>query len=171
MGSISFTTNPYTAHLLAQLPPGRVDDVAIAAFVADWDRLEAFVIRVFRAGAAGAEDASEWVDLRTGLDAQYDAVADPLAPHWALALVSGERCAEDPFRSLLAVPTASAFVDNRTAMRTLPAAREALNRWLVALKAGNADIDADVVPLVTPPAAPPAPARPSSAGTWTDPAA
>lgn len=132
MTSISPTTNPYTAHLLAQLPPGG-DDAALAAFVADWDRLETLVIRVFRAGAAGAEDAAEWAELRASLAAPLDAFAADLARHWPLTSVAGEPCAVDPFRALVDVPTAETFVANWGAMQTLPAAREAMNRWLVAM--------------------------------------
>lgn len=125
--------NPYTAHLLAQLPPGGDNAAALAAFVADWDRLETLVIRVFRAGAAGAADAAEWAALRASLAAPCRAFADDLARHWPLTRVAGEPCAVDPFRALIDVPTAGAFVANWGAMQTLPAAREALNRWLVAL--------------------------------------
>lgn len=159
------TMNPYTAHLQSLLPPGRAEDIALAEFVAGWDHVEAFVIRVFRANIADSADASEWDELRRALAARHAAFADILAVHWPLALVAGERCAADPFRALLDVATASSFVANRTAMQTLPAAREALNRWLVALA------DDAVDPPVTPPAAPPAPARPTSAGTSTGPAA
>lgn len=129
-------TNPYTAHLLAQLPPGRGDDAGLAAFVADWDRLETFVIRVFRAGAAGAEDAAEWASLRASLAAPLDAFTADLAAHWPLTRVAGQPCAADPFRALLETPAAGSFVGDWAAMQTLPAAREALNRWLVARGAG-----------------------------------
>lgn len=130
-------TNPYTAHLLAQIPPGGGDAVAIADFVADWDRLETLVIRVFRAGAAGAADAAEWAALRASLAAPYGAFADDLARHWPLTRVAGEPCAVDPFHALVDVPMAGTFVANWGAMQTLPAAREALNRWLVALGANG----------------------------------
>lgn len=159
------TMNPYTAHLQSLLPPGRGDDIVLAEFVAGWDRVEAFVIRVFRANIADGADASEWDELRRALAARYAAFADTLAVYWPHALVAGERCTADPFRAVLDVATASSLVANRTAMQTLPAARETLNRWLVVLA------DDAVDPPVTPPAAPPAPARPTSEGTSTGPAA
>ncbi|MEO8083880.1 MAG: hypothetical protein ABI780_08665 [Ardenticatenales bacterium] len=139
--TMSPSTNPYTAHLLAQLPPapprpGDVDVAAIAAFVADWDRLETLVIRVFRAGAAGAEDAAAWTPLRASLAASYPPFAADLAAHWPLTRVAAQPCAADPFRSLLDIPSAAAIVGDWAAMQTLPSAREALNRWLVAMAAG-----------------------------------
>ncbi|MFN8423133.1 MAG: hypothetical protein U0470_06980 [Anaerolineae bacterium] len=109
MTSTSPATNPYTAHLLAQLPPGG-GAVAIAAFVADWDRLETLVIRVFRAGAAGAEDAAS--GRRCASLAAPCRAFDDLAHHWPLTRVAGEPCAVDPFRALVDVPIAGTFVAN-----------------------------------------------------------
>ncbi len=129
--------NPITAELLARLAERRPGDAAaLAPFVAAWDRLEALVIDVYRAGRADRADEAAWAALRASIAAAYDAVAGPLAEHWPQALAAGRPCSADPFRALLDAPSAAAFVDNRAAMQTLPAAREALNRLLVALAEG-----------------------------------
>jgi len=131
--------NPFTAELLARLAERRAGDAAaLAPFVAAWDRLEALVIDVYRAGRAGRADEAAWTALRTSIAAAYDGVAAPLAAHWPRVRAAGRPCAADPFRALLDVPAAAAFVGNRAAMQTLPAAREALNRLLVALAEGGA---------------------------------
>lgn len=125
--------NPFTAELLARLAERRaVDAAALAPFVAAWDRLEALVIDVYRAGRAGRADEAAWAALRPSLAAAYDGIAAPLAAHWPRVRAGGRPCATDPFRTLLETPSAAAFVGNRAAMQTLPAAREALNRLLVA---------------------------------------
>lgn len=130
--------NPFTAELLARLSERRADDAAaLAPFVDGWDRLESLVIDVYRAGRADRAAEAAWTALRAPLAAAYDGVAAPLAAHWPRVRAAGRPCAADPFRALLDPPAAAAFVDNRTAMQTLPAAREALNRLLVALAEDN----------------------------------
>lgn len=129
------TTNPFSRFLRAQDNRPRPD---VDAFVAAWDRLETLVIAVYRVGAADAADEAGFAALRAELEGRYAAHAADLAPHWPLV-----RGAEgvDPFRLLLDVPRAETFAANRAALRALPAAREALNRWLVAL-AGEGDGEA-----------------------------
>ena len=46
------------------------------------------------------------------------------------------RLAADPFETLTALPRAADLIDNRRAMQLLPAAREALNRWLLTMGGG-----------------------------------
>lgn len=129
-------TNPFSRFLRAQDDRPRPD---VDAFVAAWDRLETLVIAIYRAGAADAADEADFAALRTELEERYPALAADLAPHWP-----GVRGADgaDPFRLLLEVPRAAAFAGNRAALRALPAAREALNRWLVVLaREGEAEAE------------------------------
>jgi hypothetical protein len=119
--------NPYTQTLVKQLKDNRLVD-----FVAHWDRLEELVIRVYRAKYAAPDDEQEYQVLRSWLLGEYPHWQAVLESYWPLALVAGQPPREDPFTFLLGVPTASSFVRNRSAMTTLPAARQALNQFLQA---------------------------------------
>jgi hypothetical protein len=137
----SEASNPYTRWLRSVTAPpggpaGATSAQAADAFIADWDRLERLVIDVYRRGEADGQDEAEWQWLRGALAGRHEAAA--LAPHWRGVLAGGEALAADPFLDLLALPRAADLVDNRRAMQLLPAAREALNRWLLALGGGGA---------------------------------
>lgn len=125
------TANPFSRFLRARDGRPRPD---VDAFVAAWDRLETLVIAVYRTGAADAADAAGFAALRAELEGRYAALAADLAPFWPEVRGAG---GADPFRLLLGVPHAAALVGNQAALRALPAAREALNRWLVALAEGD----------------------------------
>ncbi|HSO27564.1 MAG TPA: hypothetical protein VLS48_05800, partial [Anaerolineales bacterium] len=58
--------NPYTQTLLSQ-----VDYPQLAAWVEDWDRLEALVIRVYKGEAASPADEDEYRLLRARLQTAY----------------------------------------------------------------------------------------------------
>jgi hypothetical protein len=124
------TGNPYTARLLDGLADAPDE---VTAFVQHWDRVEALVVDVYRRGAAGAEDEAEWRYLRGWLTGRYAALSGPIH-------AADRPEGPDPFRSLLAWPSAGSFAGNRLALGTLPGAREALNGWLLAgaRKAGDA---------------------------------
>jgi hypothetical protein len=118
--------NPFTRSLL-----GQIQDEELAAFVRRWDALEALVIRVYKVGEAGEADLAEHSRLRLVLLEAYPGWRPALDPHWRRARLAGELAREDPFAFLLAVPQAAGFIQNWTAMQTLPAAREALNGYLL----------------------------------------
>ncbi len=118
--------NPVTRRLVDQLGERR-----IARFVARWDALEALVIRVYREKAASPHDETAYARLRRWLHRRYAGRQDALRPYWQAATINDRPLTEDPFLCLLAVERAAGFVDNWPAMQTLPAARQALNEWLV----------------------------------------
>ena len=120
--------NPFTRFLFEQR-----SDQRLASFVADWDSLEALVIRVFKGKMATVEDRAEFSRLQADLRRTYPDWQADLAPLWAAPLraeaqTGGARPSPDPFLDLLETPTAADFVDNWAAMQRLPAAREALNK-------------------------------------------
>jgi hypothetical protein len=115
--------NPFTRFLF-----GQRSDRRLADFIANWDALEALVIRVFKGKMATAVDQAEFARLQDDLNRQYPQWRAALAPLWAEALVGGVRPSSDPFADLLDVQTAADFVGNWAAMQRLPAAREALNK-------------------------------------------
>jgi hypothetical protein len=125
--------NPFTRFLRSRLrgePPG------LRAFIEHWDALESLVINTYRAGVADAETERVYAELRAWLAEHYADWAPRLAPFWPKTLEAGAPPPADPFHRLFAPPSAAAFVGNRAAMQTLPAAREALNRYILTLRAG-----------------------------------
>jgi len=118
--------NPFTQSLARELADPAVDD-----FIADWDALEALVVRVYRGGAAGPPDVAEWPGLRARLAASYPAWSPVFAPHWPQTRAGGQTVTADPFLRLMSFARAADIVGDWAAMQTLPAAREALNRMLV----------------------------------------
>jgi ABC-type glycerol-3-phosphate transport system substrate-binding protein len=125
--------NPFTRFLRSRQSsaPAELDE-----FVTRWDALESLVINTYRAGRADAETEAAYAEIRTWLTRHYPAWVEILAPFWREALEAGKPPATDPFARLFAPATASAFVGNRALMQALPAAREALNRYLLTLAPG-----------------------------------
>lgn len=120
--------NPFTRALLKQLKSRDLEQ-----FVAYWDRLENLVIGVYKQMSAGPEEEVEYRAARAWLLKHYPKWRETLRPYWQTAKMAGETAREDPFEALLATPLANGFVGNWQAMQTLPAAREALNEYLVDL--------------------------------------
>ena len=118
--------NPFTRAILR-----RVKNRDLKRFTAYWDRLESLVIRVYKKGAASQAEEAEYRAVRAWLLKSYPKWRAALQPYWQATKVAGEATGEDPFEALLATPQASGFVGNWRAMQTLPAAREALNEYLV----------------------------------------
>lgn len=126
--------NPFTRFLLRRLS-GRKEaqtrDAGLEAFVEHWDALEALVIRVFKAKIADEADAAEHARVRAWLLEYYPAWQAALAAYWTGKRAGGEPIASDPFVWLLAIERAEDFVMNWPAMQMLPAAREALNEFVM----------------------------------------
>lgn len=122
--------NPFTRSLTAGLRNAK-----LAGFVQQWDALEQLVIRVVRAKNASREDEREWTVTREWLVGELPAWSMLFAEHWQGRLIGGEPAQSDPFAALIAYEEARQFVGNQPAMQTLPAAREALNLAIVAVRA------------------------------------
>ena len=131
--------NPFTQSLTRALA-----EPALDAFVAGWDGLEALVVRVYRGGVATPADETEWAVLRPALARAYPAWAKALSSHWPQTRAGGQPVTADPFARLMSFARAAEIVGDWAAMQTLPAAREALNRMLVAR------LDARKPPMRTP---------------------
>jgi hypothetical protein len=119
--------NPFTRFLLGS---GRKEDQALQTFVERWDALEALVIRVFRSKGAETADEAQYQQLRPWLKDNYPRWQERWQPYWQEALVGGLPVAQDPFQRLLTAEKAADFVGDWEAMQYLPAAREALNRYI-----------------------------------------
>lgn len=120
--------NPFTRALLRQ-----VEDRRLIAWVADWDALEALIVQVSKARAAAPHEEAEYMVLRARLSDGYAVWQPALDSYWRRTKIGGEPADHDPFSSLLAIPNAAGFVNNRRALQTLPAAREAINQYLADL--------------------------------------
>lgn len=124
------TGNPFSRALFGWLPP-RARGADRAAFLEHWDALEALVIAVYRAGAARPPDEADYAAIAGWFAEAYPRFRTALAAHWPATRAAGEPVTSDPFAALLGRPSAAAFVGDWAAMQQLPAAREALNRWLL----------------------------------------
>lgn len=120
--------NPFTNALLDAL-----DDPAVSEHVSYWDRAEALIIRVYKTRQASGADGDEWQAVRAWLFQQHSAWSDALGEYWPRTRIGLEATQVDPFDWLLTYREASDFIGDWRAMQTLPAMREAINRWLVDL--------------------------------------
>jgi hypothetical protein len=117
--------NPFTRFLL-----GRGEDRALRAFVERWDALEMLVIRVFRNKGPETADETEYQELRPWLQANYPHWQEKWHPYWQEANAGGHPARQDPFERILTAENAADFANDWEAMQYLPAAREALNRYI-----------------------------------------
>jgi hypothetical protein len=128
--------NPVTRRLLDD-----VDDPELAAFALAWDALEECLVQIYRAADCPPELATRHAELRASVESGLDAWEPALQPHWMATRINGAPPSESPFLSVVAVHRAGAVVGDRDLMRTLPAAREALNHLLLerAVRSGGDD--------------------------------
>ncbi|MCL4256927.1 MAG: hypothetical protein KJZ53_00200 [Anaerolineales bacterium] len=119
--------NPVTQSLLKQL-----NDPQLTAFAIDWDAVTELVIEIYQQKSLTVEQQARFFEAQERLQTAYPALAPELEPFWRTARIKGELVVGDPFLAVLSKPSAKEFVENWDAMRTLPAAREALNMLLMA---------------------------------------
>lgn len=125
--------NPFT-RFLKQWTGNQPD---LTEFIHHWDALEALAIRVYKAGGPTAEDEATYLAAKTYMDMNYANVAESLKVFWQRSEVGGQLDHADPFAYLFQYESAAGFVDNWAALQHLPAAREALNGYLVKISAAK----------------------------------
>jgi hypothetical protein len=118
--------NPVTQAIIKQ-----VNDPDLLAFVDHWDTLEEIVITAFKNKSVAAVDSLEFSQLQAWLSANYPRWQDLLEPFWRQSRIKGQAGLDDPFLYLLSLQEAGQLVGNWSAMKYLPAAREALNNFLL----------------------------------------
>jgi hypothetical protein len=118
--------NPVTQAILKNIA-----DPPLVEFVSQWDALEELVISVFRSKSASSADRQEFLEQRAWLRAHYPAWQEFVAPFWRQSRIKDQEGIEDPFLFVLQVEEAAGLVGNWQVMRHLPAAREALNQFLL----------------------------------------
>jgi len=118
--------NPFTRSLLKRLADRRVQ-----RFVANWDGLEALIIHIYKTGKVAPEEEAEYRKLQAWLSKHYPVWKRSLGRYWPNVRAGGEALEADPFEMLLSIPGAIKIPGNWRAMQILPAAREALNLYLL----------------------------------------
>ena len=118
--------NPVTRRLLE-----RIADPDLADFALAWDELEEQIVRIYRAGTCPTDEAKVFTERRQTLVEGYDRWAAALEPHWKRALIDRAPRPSSPFDRMLAITNPQDIIGHWELMRTLPAAREALNGLLL----------------------------------------
>ncbi len=118
--------NPVTRRLLEN-----IDDPDLAEFAMAWDTLEEQVVRIYRAGDCPPAEGAAFERSLPATVGLYRRWAEALAPFWRAASIEGPTVEEDPFDRVLRIGRAKDVIGNWSLMRTLPAAREALNHLLL----------------------------------------
>jgi len=136
MQAVRDATNPFTRFLSQWSSDGD-----FAPFVAYWDRLERVVVGVYRGKLDEDEAAAEFRAVWPWLRQAYPRWQDTLRPHWQATRAAGAPAQLDPFALLLAIATPAGIPGDWRAMQHLPAAREAINRYLVELRGTPRDAE------------------------------
>jgi hypothetical protein len=126
--------NPVTRSLLQQL-----DDNDLKRWVEAWDEVEAVIIGIYKAAATGSAHIRRYRRLRGRLLKSLRRWSEALEPHWRASQMSGEPVGSDPFAQILGRAEAGDFVGDWEALQTLPAAREAINSFLLERLEAKAD--------------------------------
>jgi hypothetical protein len=119
--------NPITQALLKQL-----SDPQLGEFARDWEDLESLVVEIYQQNSVSFEQQQDFYQLRERLRQSYALLHEELDLFWPLTKIRGEPVTADPFITVIGMEAAKGFLGNWDAMRTLPAAREALNHLLIA---------------------------------------
>ena len=121
--------NPFTKFLRQWVQSRPLND-----FVNHWDQLEMIVIQVYREKMTLTQAeplfAQVWPQLQRQYKRRWQAA---LQPYWPQTQVAGQPTQIDPFQLLLDLPNPAAIQGNWQAMQHLPAAREALNQYILSI--------------------------------------
>lgn len=112
-------------------------DKKLETFIEHCDALESLIIRVYKRGKTTAGDEAEYQALRRWMNTNYPAWKDALRPIWKEVQVGGAPVQEDPFLRLTCAEHSEEFVDDWKTLQHLPAAREALNKLVLARSEGT----------------------------------
>ena len=108
-----------------------IDDPELAAFAMAWDSFEECLVWIYREGSCPPELEQRHSGLRSSLERHLAAWEEDLRPLWQATRIDGAAVRHSPFRTVLAARRPRDVVGNRDLMRTLPAAREAINHLLL----------------------------------------
>lgn len=120
--------NPFTKHI----SQGSAK-TEFWTFVAHWDRLERLVINVYRGKTTPTTTEPEFDTVWSWLRQGYPEWEEVLRPYWQATRTAGEPTRTDPFTLLLSIILPDDIPGDWRAMQHLPAAREAINRYILDL--------------------------------------
>jgi hypothetical protein len=120
--------NPVTASILKH-----IKDQSLITFVSAWDDLEEIIIQTYRNKNADKQDRTTFIDLHRFLVSNYSRHKNKLQLYWRQSHIKGETTLIDPFERVLAETNLVNFIGNGEVLRCLPAAREAINHYLLDL--------------------------------------
>jgi hypothetical protein len=118
--------NPVTRRLLDE-----IDDPQLAAFALAWDEFEECLVGIYRDRACSPRLERRYAELRSSAEQGLGMWEPTLRRHWLATRINGAPPQQSPFRTVVAVQRPGDVLDDRLLMRTLPAAREALNNLLL----------------------------------------
>ena len=118
--------NPFSKYLRQWSQNSSLDE-----FVEYWDRLEAVVVGVYRQKMTMAEAQAAFDEAWPWLREHYGIWEGKLRPFWQQTRAGGQSTQLDPFLLLLAFTQPEDIVGDWAAMQHLPAAREALNQFIL----------------------------------------
>jgi len=119
--------NPFTRFLSQWSTDGRLQ-----RFIHHWDALERMMVEIYRGKVTAQEAAPEFERIWSWLRVHYSEWEAQLEPFWRQTQAGGKPVEVDPFRLLLAIDQPADIPGAWRAMQHLPAAREALNQFLIA---------------------------------------
>ena len=120
--------NPFTKFLAQFLKSSKT---GIELFIDHWDKVEHLVITIYKRAAIIDEDRETFAESVRWLQTHYPEWESEFASYWPSTVVGGRAAPMDPFRRLIDVAGPEAFIGDWEALQYLPAAREALNQYLV----------------------------------------
>lgn len=119
-------SNPFTRFLTQWSHNDR-----LVEFVDYWDQLETVVVNVYRQKMPIEEANENYAQIWHWLRTNYPKWEPVLRPYWQQTLVGGKVAARDPFRYLIDISQPADIRADWFAMQQLPAAREALNQYIL----------------------------------------
>lgn len=122
--------NPFTQFLRQWSKNPSLD-----TFIIYWDRLEKLTIQIYREKMTVDEARPEFEAVWPWLRVQYGRWRAALEPFWQATNVGGQPTQTDPFQLLLEKRSPEDICGDWHMMQHLPAAREALNHYLMAKSA------------------------------------
>jgi hypothetical protein len=124
--------NPFTK-FLSQWSPNK----SFATFVTHWDVVEWLMIQVYREKLSVTEAELQFAETWYRLREQYPQWSEQLWPFWQQTKVAGQMTKVDPFQHILDIQHPSHIPGNWHALQHLPAAREAINQFVLSESIGD----------------------------------
>ena len=104
---------------------------SFATFVARWDTAEQLMVQVYRKKRTAVQMEAQFAETWGWLREHYPQWSERLRPFWQQTKAAGEATKVDPFQLILDMQHPQAILGDWHAMQHLPAAREAINQFIL----------------------------------------